>query len=99
LNKSYEWKQIDATVDLRAFHGYSPQYLVESHYESDWGNRPQLYNISLTVYVPGVCPPPKKYNDIAILNRNPTPDDKAGMQYFTDIFKKNYKVPGEPCKP
>lgn len=101
LNKSYEWKQIDATVDLCAFHGYSPEYVVASHYPTDdtYTNRPQLYDITLTVYVPGVCPPPKKTNDIAVLNRNPTQDDKAGMQYFTDIFKGICKVPGEPCKP
>jgi hypothetical protein len=101
LNMSYEWKQIDATVDLCAFHGYSPQYAVNPHYEAfnyD-SNRPQLYDVSLAVYVPGVCPPPKKYNDIAIMNRNPTQDDKAAMQYFTDIFKGICKVPGEPCKP
>ena len=100
LNKSYEWKQIDATVDLCAFHGYSPKYSVDSHYDDTLNtdsNRPQLYDVYLAVYVPGICPPPKKWNDMVVMNRNPTRDDRAAMNYFTNIFKEICKVPGEPC--
>ncbi|MDF2467598.1 MAG: hypothetical protein K0Q43_5833 [Ramlibacter sp.] len=75
LNKSYEWKQIDATVDLCAFHGYEPSYTVKYFYnDNTYTNRPQIYNSKIYVFIPGTCPPDVKWDDLDIMNRNPTPE-------------------------
>jgi hypothetical protein len=95
LNKSYEWKQIDATVDLCAFHGYEPSYTVKYFYnDNTYTNRPQIYNSKIYVFIPGTCPPDVKWDDLDIMNRNPTPDDRALMSNFTRVFKQICRVPG-----